>query len=125
MFTELVFGKVFWDYSYMPLNIGGRTNVLFMFFWGVLGLVWVKIAYPPLEKFIERFPPLAAKIATWVIIVLMTLNGLLTMAVMLRYNERQADQPPSNILEEFIDHAYDDDFVEDRWQNMVSAESGK
>ena len=123
VFTELVFGKVFWDYSYMPLNIGGRTNVLFMFFWGVLGLVWVKIAYPPLEKFIERFPPLAAKIATWLIIVLMTMNGLFTMAVMLRYNERQADQPPSNILEEFIDHAYDDDFVENRWQNMVSADS--
>ncbi len=125
VFTELVFGKVFWDYSYMPLNIGGRTNVLFMFFWGVLGLVWVKIAYPPLEKFIEKFPPLAAKIATWVIIVLMALNGLFTMAVMLRYNERQADQPPSNILEEFIDSAYDDDFVENRWQNMVAADSDK
>ena len=123
VFTELVFGKVFWDYSYMPLNIGGRTNVLFMFFWGILGLVWVKIAYPPLDRFIERFPPLAAKLLTWLIIVLMTLNGLFTMAVMLRYNERQADQPPSNILEEFIDSAYDDDFVENRWQNMVSADN--
>ena len=29
VFTELVFGTVFWDYSDMPLNIGGRTNVLF------------------------------------------------------------------------------------------------
>ena len=123
VFTELVFGKVFWDYSYMPLNIGGRTNVLFMFFWGVLGLVWVKIAYPPLDRLIEEFPPVTAKVLTWLIIVLMTLNGLFTMSVMLRYNERQKDLPPSNILEEFIDSAYDDDFVENRWQNMVSADS--
>lgn len=123
VFTELVFGKVFWDYSHMPLNIGGRTNVLFMFFWGVLGLVWVKMAYPPLEKLIERFPPLAAKVATWLIIGLMVLNGLFTASVMLRYNERQAGQEPSNVLETFIDNVYDDGFVEHRWQNMVSAES--
>ena len=123
VFTEIVFGKVFWDYSDMPLNIGGRTNVLFMFFWGILGLVWVKIAYPPLDKFIEKFPPVAAKVCTWVIISLMALNGLLTGAVMMRYNERQVDPQPSNILEQFIDATYDDEVVEHRWQNMVSAEA--
>ncbi len=123
VFTEIMFGKVFWDYSYMPLNIGGRTNVLFMFFWGILGLIWVKIAYPPLDAFIEKFPPVAAKVFTWLIITLMTLNGLFTVMVMLRYNERQTDPNPSNMLEEFIDKVYDDEFVENRWQNMVSAES--
>lgn len=125
VFTELVFGKVFWDYSYMPLNIGGRTNVLFMFFWGILGLVWVKIAYPPLERFIEKFPPAAAKAFTWFIIVLMALNGIFTMAVMLRYNERQENLPPGNVLEKFIDNTYDDEFVENRWQNMLSADGGR
>ncbi len=122
VFTEIVFGKVFWDYSYMPLNIGGRTNVLFMFFWGILGLVWVKIAYPPLDKLIERFPPVAAKVLTWLIIALMAFNGLFTMAVMLRYNQRQAGAAPAGVLEEFIDSTYDDEFVENRWQNMVSAD---
>ena len=63
VFTELVFGTVFWDYSDMPLNIGGRTNVLFCFFWGVLAVVWIKIVYPPMSKGIESLPPLAGKIA--------------------------------------------------------------
>ena len=125
VFTELVFGKVFWDYSHMPLNIGGRTNVLFMFFWGILGLVWVKIAYPPLERFIEKFPPLAASIFTWLIVVLMALNGLFTVAVMLRYNARQAGLPPKSVLTEFIDRVYDDDYVENRWQNMVSSDTSQ
>lgn len=57
VFTELVFGTVFWDYSDMPLNIGGRTNVLFCFFWGVLAMVWIKIVFPPMSRGIEKIPP--------------------------------------------------------------------
>lgn len=125
VFTELIFGKVFWDYSSMPLNIGGRTNVLFMFFWGILGLIWVKIAYPPLERLIEKAPPLAAKVLTWLIIALMFLNGIFTMAVMLRYNARQEGLPPTGALTKFIDDVYGDEFVENRWQNMLSAENEK
>lgn len=121
VFTEIVFGKVFWDYSYMPLNIGGRTNVLFMFFWGILALVWVKIAYPPLDKLIESFPPVPTKVLTWLIVTLMFFNGAFTVAVMLRYNERQLDPEPSNRLETFIDSTYDDDYVSNHWQNMVNA----
>lgn len=40
--SEKVFGTVFWDYSNMPFNIGGRTNLLFCIFWGILALIWVK-----------------------------------------------------------------------------------
>ena len=57
VFTELVFGTVFWDYSDMPLNIGGRTNVLFMIFWGILSVVWIKILYPRLSALFEKIPP--------------------------------------------------------------------
>ena len=35
LFTEIVLGTVFWDYSWMPFNIGGRTNLLYMIFWGI------------------------------------------------------------------------------------------
>ena len=34
VFTELVFGTVFWDYSAIPFNLGGRINLLYCFFWG-------------------------------------------------------------------------------------------
>jgi len=37
-------------YSYMPFNIDGRTNLLFMFFWGIVALVWFKFAYPPFSQ---------------------------------------------------------------------------
>ena len=119
VFTELVFGTVFWDYSDMPLNIGGRTNVLFCFFWGVLSVVWIKMIYPPMSKGIESVPPLAGKIATWVVVFFMVCNALLTSAAMLRYSARSAQPEPANAFEEFIDRQYGDARMEARWPNMI------
>lgn len=122
VFTELVFGTVFWDYSHMLLNIGGRTNVLFCFFWGVLAVFWIKGIYPKMSRSIERLPALAGKILTWVVVFLMVCNGLLTCAAMLRYNTRSVQPQPSNAFEEFLDQQYGDGFVERRWPNMIVTE---
>ena len=46
VFTELVFGKVFWDYSKIPFNLGGRINLLYCFFWGIAAVIWIKNLYP-------------------------------------------------------------------------------
>ena len=120
VFTELVFGTVFWDYSEMPLNIGGRTNVLFCFFWGVLAVFWIKIIYPGMSRLIEGFPALAGKAATWAVVFIMVCNGLLTAAAMLRYDARAVRPEPANAFEEFIDRQYGDGFMEHRWPNMIA-----
>ena len=122
VFTELVFGTVFWDYSDMPLNIGGRTNVMFCFFWGVLEVVWIKVIYPPMSKGIESIPPLAGKVLTWVVVFVMGCNAFLTSAAMLRYSARPDYPEPANRLEEFIDRQYDDESMEKRWPNMIVTE---
>ena len=122
VFTELVFGTVFWDYSDMPLNIGGRTNVLFCFFWGVLAVVWIKMIYPPMSKGIESLPALAGKVATWAVVFVMACNALLTSAAMLRYSTRPIQPEPANAFEEFIDRRYSDQRMEERWPNMVVSE---
>ena len=122
VFTELVFGTVFWDYSHMPLNIGGRTNMLFCFFWGVLAVFWIKIIYPWMSRLIEKFPALAGKIMTWAVVAIMVCNGLLTCAAMLRYNTRVIQPEPNNSFEEFLDRQYGDDFIQRRWPNMIATE---
>ena len=122
VFTELVFGTVFWDYSDMPLNIGGRTNVLFCFFWGVLAVLWINVIYPPMSKGIESVPPLAGKVLTWVVVFVMGCNAFLTSAAMLRYSARPDYPEPANRLEEFIDRQYDDESMEKRWPNMIVTE---
>ncbi|MDD3368243.1 MAG: putative ABC transporter permease [Lachnospiraceae bacterium] len=118
VFTELVFGTVFWDYSEMPLNIGGRTNVLFMFFWGLLSVVWIKIVYPKLSDLIEKIPPMAGLILTWAAVLLLTVDMLLTGAAMLRYTERLDGSKADNAIEKFLDTQYPDTLIEWTWPNM-------
>lgn len=122
VFTELVFGTVFWDYSKMPLNIGGRTNVLYCIFWGLLAVVWIKVLYPPMDKGIEKLPPLLGKVLTWVVVFFLVFDGVLTAAAMIRYTDRQENPAPKNVVDTFLDATYDDPWMENRWPNMVVTE---
>lgn len=122
VFTELVFGTVFWDYSHMMFNIGGRTNLLYMVFWGILSVVWIKLIYPGLSNVIEKIPPLPGKVITWVLVAFMVCNALLSSMAMARYTQRQEGMEAQNAVEEFLDMAYDDALVERVWPNMVIRE---
>lgn len=123
VFTEVFFGTVFWDYSDMPFNIGGRTNLLFCVFWGILALVWVKICYPPVSRLIEKIPPVTGKVLTWVCVALMACDILISALAMIRYVERSEGLPAGNRVEEFVDHQYPDALIEWTWPNLVIQES--
>lgn len=56
VFTEMVFGTIFWDYSGFAFNLGGRINLLYCFFWGIAAVVWLKFIYPKLSGWIEKIP---------------------------------------------------------------------
>ena len=122
VFTEIVFGTVFWDYSYMPLNIGGRTNVLFCIFWGILSVVWLRVVYPSMERTIEKIPPLWGKVVTWILLLAMLCDGLLTGVAMLRYTQRQENIPAGHFIAAFVDEQYDDAWMENHWPNMMVTE---
>lgn len=118
VFTELVFGTVFWDYSDMPLNIGGRTNVLFMIFWGILSVVWIKILYPRLSAVIERIPALAGVVLTWALVALMCADMLISAAAMVRYTARREGMADQSAYGIFMDRQYPDALIEWTWPNM-------
>lgn len=124
VFTEVFFGTKFWDYSDMPFNFGGRTNLLFCIFWGILSVVWIKICYPALSRQIEKIPPLTGKIITWVLVFFMICDALLSAMAMLRYTQRAVQPVPENAVEAFLDQQYDDDFIEQLWPNMVVEDHG-
>src|SRR5574344_2138135 len=54
LFQELIFGTVSWEYSNTPINIAGRTNLLYSFFWGILGFFFVRDIMPRLNKILEK-----------------------------------------------------------------------
>ena len=112
VFTERVLGYVFWDYSWMPLNIGGRTNILYMGFWGILSVVWLKLIYPKMSDLIEKISAIKGKIITWVFIVFMISNALLSAMALIRYTERKVGKDAENVIEMFLDVAYEDVYIE-------------
>lgn len=122
VFTEYVFGTVFWDYSHMQLNLGGRINLLYCIFWGLLAVLWLRILYPPMERKIEKLPPIAGKVLTWTLVALMLLNAGLTSAAMLRYTDRRSASPRTGIVADYLDERYPDDYMEHRWPNMIVTE---
>ncbi len=91
VFTELVFGTVFWDYSGFAFNLGGRINLLYCFFWGIAAVVWLKMIYPKLSNLIERLPVRAGKILCNCLIVFMVLNMAVSSLALARYTQRQTD----------------------------------
>ena len=119
VFTELVFGTVFWDYSHIPFNLAGRINLLYCFFWGIAAAVWMKVLYPRLSRLIERIPMKAGKVLTWVIVVFMVFNMAISALALGRYQQRQsAPDAPTNGFTEFLDHYYPDERIHQVYPNM-------
>ena len=108
IFTELVFGTVFWDYSKMPFNLNGRINLLYCFFWGIATVVWFKRIYPFLSNLIEKLPIAFGTVFTWIIVVFMVLNMFMSLSALIRYDQRDKKIPASNFFERYLDTHYND-----------------
>lgn len=118
--TEILFGKVFWDYSSMRFNIDGRTNLLFMFFWGVLSVVWLKICYPWMSDKIERIPVRVGKVLTIALLLFFVMDAVVSAAALRRMYTRQ-NTAPRNAVERFVDEHYSDEYLYRRYRNMRPA----
>lgn len=120
VFTEIVFGKVFWDYSHIPFNIGGRVNLLYCFFWGIAAVVWIKWLYPPLSRLIESIPDKIGKIITWALVVFMACNIVVSMMALIRYDQRSNGTEASSSWQITMDRMYDDAAMQRIYPNAVS-----
>lgn len=112
VFTEIVFGTVFWDYSHLPFNLGGRINLLFCFFWGIVAVVWIKMIYPVLSSWIEKITYKKGVIMTWCFLIFMTFNILMSGLALSRYSQRQNGLKAQNSVERYIDQQFPDQRME-------------
>ena len=110
---ELVFGTVFWDYSKIPFNLGGRINLLYCFFWGIAAVVWMKILYPKLSGFIEKIPKKIGVPLTWFLVVFMVFDMAISGLALNRYHERhQKAATPENAITKILDTRFPDKRME-------------
>lgn len=117
-FQEMIFHTVSWDYSADRINFGGRTSMLFGFFWGILGLIWIKDLYPVFSRLIEKIPKKVGVISTWIVCIYMIFNITISAAAVYRQTQRSEGIEARNSIEVFLDKTYPDDFLKTMYPNM-------
>ena len=122
VFTELVFGKVFWDYSEVRFNLGGRINLLFCFFWGIAAVVWIKGIYPVISGWIEKIPLRIGKIVSWFLVVFMCCNMVVSSLALIRSTERKERVKAEYGWQKIMDERFDDERLERIYPNAINTQ---
>lgn len=120
--TEILFGKVFWDYSHMPLNLGGRINLLYCFFWGIAAVVWIKMLYPKVSAWIEKVPVRPGKIISWIVIVFLCFDMAVSCMALVRSSERQKGIAATYQWQQSMDERFNDEKLMEIYPNAINVE---
>ena len=119
VYTEIVFGKVFWDYSHIRFNLGGRINLLYCFFWGIAAVVWIKGIYPKVSAWIEKIPVKLGTVLTWIMIVFMCCNMAVSSMALVRSTQRQNDILAEHTWQKIMDERFDDERLSRIYPNAI------
>ena len=72
---EILFNKVFWDYSNMPLNIGKYTAISMSFIWGITSIIFIYILEPIINLISKKIP----KYITYTLSILFLIDIIFTI----------------------------------------------
>ena len=119
---ETLFGTVSWQYDHLPMSINGRITLKYSVFWGLLALIWMKFCYPLLSKWIEKIPSHIGKPLTWILLVFMILNTLISGLAVARMTQRHEGIPAQSQIAVFLDKHYPDELLHRVYPNMMYVE---
>ncbi|MDO4562573.1 MAG: putative ABC transporter permease [Clostridia bacterium] len=106
---QVSLGSTSWDYSDQRFNIGGRTSLLYMFFWGVLAIIWIKDIYPRLSKLITKIPMRLGTVLTWIFLLFMVADCGLSAGAVYRRAMRLEGVAPKTRADMFFDEVFPDE----------------
>ena len=118
VYTEVVYGTIFWDYSKIPFNLNGRINLLFCFFWGFATIVVVRYVISFLIKEINKIPKKIFKPLAVFLFIFLLLDLGVSEVAMRRYKSRLNGIEAQNYVEKLCDKYADNDFMKKRYSNM-------
>lgn len=114
---ELMFGFVAWNYRSKPFNINGRICLTYSLFWGLLGILWIKIVYPFVRKLINKLNKKESIKLMKITIIFLVVDVLLTFGAIYRGQEYEKGIPPSNKIEELLDKYFGVDYLNNMFNN--------
>lgn len=125
VFTEKVFGKVFWDYSKIPFNINGRINLLYCFFWGTASIFWFKGIYPIFSGLIEQIPVAIGTTFTWIMVIFMSVDMMISFLALIRSKEREKHISATKKWQTMMDKYFNDERLGKIYPNAISTDERK
>lgn len=116
---ETVMGATSWDYSGVPGCITKWVAWPFLFFWGALGLLWAKVVMPELLYRVGAPTRKRQVVFVGILAVYLGFDIFMTLACFERVGARDRGIPPRGPFEQWVDTKYSDEFVANRFQNMM------
>jgi len=116
---ETFFHASSWSYSHLPDHITKWVAWRFLFFWGLLGIVWT---YKIMPEMLYRIGlPTSVRQVMFIFLVAVYLAADISMTVICfqRKTARDAGIPPANGFEVWVDEHYSDEFIAGRFENLV------
>lgn len=115
---KVVLGSRSWNYANEPLNIGGRTTVPFMLFWGLLCYLIVRFILPLVLWLVHLIDDtwhtrLATILLAWILI-----DAVVTLPAIFLYGQRANGRGVRQLVRAAYRAAFDDDFMRLHFPNM-------
>lgn len=114
---EYVFGTISWDYSKYFLNINGRTSLFHALCWGIIGLLFVKLAYPLLLKSVTFFDNKYGLVFTTGLAIFLIIDVILSVCAGIRQDERERGIKATTHVQRIMDDWYPDDWMNNIYPN--------
>ena len=122
---ETLFNATSWSYSHLPDHITKWVAWRFLFFWGLLGLVWARAVMPRLLYQIGMPTTRRQVLFVTLVAVYLVADIGMTMACFNRKTARDAGVPAANAFDQWVDTNYSDEFISGRFQNLVIESRGE
>lgn len=118
---QLVFGYTSWDYGDSKFALLGRANLIYAIPWALFGVLLVKVIYPWLCRLLSNFLKKPGVVITWIVIIFMIFNAVVSAAAVYRYQQRQQDLPATTAIQSQLDQHYPDAFMEKKFARLGKA----
>lgn len=114
---EKIWGTISWDYSHKFLNIGGRTTIPFMIFWGLLVLIFVYGIFPLFDKIYDKTNKNTIKKISLGLFIFIVFDVLISVTAVTRQTLRHKGYRAYTQIGEFCDKHYSDEYLKKIYTN--------
>ena len=115
LLLEFGLGMRAWDYTDEFMNFRGHICILMTILWGIMGLIFARLAVPGLDRMFEKMRSRKWHMICTCLSVFMVINIAATSLCILRWSARHEGDPPENFMERIVDSWYGDDVMTQRF----------